>query len=1010
MVKAVAVLRGDAKISGTVTFEQADESAPTSISWNITGHDANAERAFHVHQFGDNTNGCTSAGPHFNPFGKPHGAPTDADRHVGDLGNFKTDAEGNAVGNTQDKLVKLIGAESVLGRTLVVHAGTDDLGKGGNEESKKTGNAGARPACARVKSVLSGDTVVLSHITNPSQERILSLAYVSAPRLRREGDEVIQFHVVYTIPTGAKREYGIIKLPGFNAQLPDISIQEGWSRVREEAGKRSDESEENQALLDRLRALEALAQDAGKGVWGGAEKGLIETSYELTEGKALVEKHRGQQLEGIVEKVLNGDRVILRVLLDPKDHLQTIVVVAGIRSPSAKRTTADGKEQAAEPFGDEAQQFVESRLLQRKVKVSLLGVTPQGQLVATLLHPNGNIARFVLEAGLARCQDHHSTLLGPDMALLRHAERVAKDARKGVFTGHAGPKSGGAPALDYVVSRVLNADTIFIRNKAGQEKKISLTSIRQPKPSDPKQAPFSAEAKEFLRKRAIAKQVKVTVNGKKPANEGYEEREVATVVQGKVDLGLSLVEAGYASVIRHRMDDDDRSPDYDALLAAEADAQKEGRGMWSPKPPKAKQYVDYSESVQKAKLEVGVLQRQKRIPAVVDFVKSGSRFTVLVPRENAKLTLVLSGIRAPRSARGPTDTGEPFGQEAHDLANRRCQQRDVEIDVETIDKVGGFIGSLYVNKENFTKVLLEEGLATVHGYSAEQSGHANEYYAAEERAKDARKGLWHDWDPSKEAAAAEESEAAATANESEVSQNQRRKDYRDVTVTYVDPASGKLKLQQIGAGTSALTELMSAFRAFHLNKANEAPLSGPPKAGEWVAARFTEDDKWYRAKVRRNDREKQQAEVVYIDYGNSETLPWSSLRPLNQPQFSAQKLRPQATDAVLSFLQFPSSPDYLPDSVAFVEDQLFDRQLVANVDYVDPEGTLHVTLLDPEISKSLDQSINADIIQEGMAMVPRKLKAWERASSETLENLRELEAEAMKARAGMWEYGELTED
>lgn len=46
------------------------------------------------------------------------------------------------------------------------------------------------PFEARVKSVLSGDTVVLSHITNPSQERVLSLAYVSAPRLRREGDEV----------------------------------------------------------------------------------------------------------------------------------------------------------------------------------------------------------------------------------------------------------------------------------------------------------------------------------------------------------------------------------------------------------------------------------------------------------------------------------------------------------------------------------------------------------------------------------------------------------------------------------------------------------------------------------------------------------------------------------------------------------------------------------------------------------------------------------------------------
>jgi len=147
MVKAVAVVRGDSKISGQVTFEQTSESSPTTITWDITGHDPNAERGMHVHQFGDNTNGCTSAGPHYNPHGKTHGAPADSERHVGDLGNFKTDGQGNAKGTVTDSLIKLIGEHSVLGRTIVVHAGTDDLGKGGSEESKKTGNAGARPAC-----------------------------------------------------------------------------------------------------------------------------------------------------------------------------------------------------------------------------------------------------------------------------------------------------------------------------------------------------------------------------------------------------------------------------------------------------------------------------------------------------------------------------------------------------------------------------------------------------------------------------------------------------------------------------------------------------------------------------------------------------------------------------------------------------------------------------------------------------------------------------------------------
>lgn len=47
-------------------------------------------------------------------------------------------------------------------------------------------------------------------------------------------------------------------------------------------------------------------------------------------------------------------------------------------------------------------------------------------------------------------------------------------------------------------------------------------------------------------------------------------------------------------------------------------------------------------------------------------------------------------------------------------------QRDVEFEVESTDKSGGFIGTLYVNKtENVALSLLKEGLATVHDYSAE---------------------------------------------------------------------------------------------------------------------------------------------------------------------------------------------------------------------------------------------------------------------------------------------------
>lgn len=45
------------------------------------------------------------------------------------------------------------GVHSVLGRSIMVHADADDLGKGGHALSLTTGNAGSRVACGEIKLV-----------------------------------------------------------------------------------------------------------------------------------------------------------------------------------------------------------------------------------------------------------------------------------------------------------------------------------------------------------------------------------------------------------------------------------------------------------------------------------------------------------------------------------------------------------------------------------------------------------------------------------------------------------------------------------------------------------------------------------------------------------------------------------------------------------------------------------------------------------------------------------------
>ncbi|KAK6485799.1 superoxide dismutase [Huso huso] len=145
-LKAVCVLKGTGDVCGTVHFVQEKETGPVKLTGQITGLTP-GEHGFHVHAFGDNTNGCVSAGPHFNPLGKTHGAPQDEIRHIGDLGNVIAGDDKVAIINIEDKLITLSGAYSIIGRTMVIHEKADDLGKGGNDESLVTGNAGGRLAC-----------------------------------------------------------------------------------------------------------------------------------------------------------------------------------------------------------------------------------------------------------------------------------------------------------------------------------------------------------------------------------------------------------------------------------------------------------------------------------------------------------------------------------------------------------------------------------------------------------------------------------------------------------------------------------------------------------------------------------------------------------------------------------------------------------------------------------------------------------------------------------------------
>jgi len=141
ITRAIAVIsptKGNS-VHGVVTFEAVENGV--HVIADVSGLTP-GKHGFHIHEFGDcSADDGMSAGGHFNPLGMPHSMPSSDKRHVGDLGNIEADKDGNAHLDFVDGMMKFMGENSIVGRSVVVHEKEDDF------KTQPTGNAGARIGC-----------------------------------------------------------------------------------------------------------------------------------------------------------------------------------------------------------------------------------------------------------------------------------------------------------------------------------------------------------------------------------------------------------------------------------------------------------------------------------------------------------------------------------------------------------------------------------------------------------------------------------------------------------------------------------------------------------------------------------------------------------------------------------------------------------------------------------------------------------------------------------------------
>ena len=823
-------------------------------------------------------------------------------------------------------------------------------------------------------------------------------------------------------------------------------------------------------LHEAFVASQAAAKAAKVGLWAPDSHKHVRLMkpFPPLNANDLAAQLKGQTVKVRIDRVMSGSSLLVTPVAmptadDPLNHQSLQLNLTGIQCPSATKRDGSG---APDIVGTEAKFHTEKFLNQRHVSVLFEGIDNFGNFLGSIVSAKGTFQAELLGRGLAKTLTTTIVHAAAKDALIA-AEKDAQSRKVGCWhdfsertvVAAAGGAASAGPAgsvaglkapcptdFEGIVINIVSGDLIAVRNgDNSQTVKVSLVGVRAPKTINRDQeidkasgqrAPetrvsyeeYTWESREFLRTKFIGHTVSVHVEYVRVVEETKEVRAVANVVDKATGENLSqaILSQGLA---RFFVGKTDACANATLLAGAELVAKERKLGIHSGTTSPSTKITEINRvGEKKAKHYLSFLQRGmvgNRPPtwkAVVDLVLSGSSFRVYIPREHFTFTLRLAGVVSPSTGM-PGQANDPFATESKDFTTLLVQQREVDVQVETVDRGGNFIGYMKINGKNVAQAIVAAGLATASG--ADRVTEGASLLAAQKAAQEAKKCIWSESGavPARQQKREERQRQGAPSTFARATAAQAG--WRVVTVTDVASATTISVAAATEASEALTAELAEAARHVVQND----PRPHQPTKGEVVLAASKDDASWYRAKVTNVNVADHRADLTFLDFGNQAVVRWRDIRiiPNGVPEAAILRTqKPLAETVQLAYLKpHATETDSNDAAVESIWSGLEATEgcCMMRTEYTSDDGRKPYVLLTtndgegvdrdgkelPALSNPTDEAacLQLQLLKTGRVLLDRTAIGQSVALGPVLMAAQE---RARQSHVGLWRYGDVDED